>query len=265
MTQFPGKTSLEERLALFRAQAEDFQLQADTALKYAEQVWWTWNLKRKRLKIRSVDECMLGYGEEDMNHQDSFWWERIHPKDLRAVQRSLQRCFEGADATWNCEHRLLDAANEWVWVQQSGFVYRRDSGGQPLEMVGTTRKRQEVYQLLDLFEGADAVIGAFAESSPIRFCLRDPEGVVLMQSRALEKEFEQNLGEPLEQVLSGSEAEMEAWQTAFHSTLRGTGQEVDLNLRIGPGLTRPFALHLIPVSVHSQSFCVLELFIPRGN
>jgi len=259
------ETSLEELLIRSEARAEALQLQADTALKYAEQVWWSWNLPRKRIKIRSIGECILGYGEEDLSQKDSFWWNRIHPKDLRAVQTSLRNCFEEKTSVWRCEHRLLDVEDKWVWVEQSGIVNKRDAAGQALEMVGTTRKREEVYQLLDLIEGADAVIGAFSESAPVRFCLRDPEGVVLLRSRALEEEFSQTLGAPLEQALSHREADLEAWQSAFHSALRGTGNELDLTLRIGSGITRRFALHLVPVSQHGHPFCILEIFVPRGD
>ena len=259
------KGPLETRLASFQARVEALQLQADTALKYAEQVWWSWNLARKRIKIRSVDECILGYAEEDMSREDSYWWNRIHPGDLRAVRDSLQSCFEDRTPIWRCEHRLLDVTDQWVWVEQSGFVQKRDPQGKPLEMVGTTRKREEVYQLLELIKGADAVIGAFAESSPIRFCLLDQEGVILLRSRALEAEFKQTFGEPLEQALSDSKEELEAWQSAFHATLRGSTSELDLNLRIGRGMTRRFALHLIPVYQNKDPFCVLELFLPRGD
>lgn len=259
------ETSLVERLARSEARAEALQLQADTALKYAEQIWWSWNLPRKRIKIRSIGQCILGYGDDDLRREDSFWWNRIHPKDLRAVQTSLRSCLEGRTSVWRCEHRLLDVEDKWAWVEESGIVHKRDAAGQALEMVGTTRKREEVYQLLDLVEGADAVIGAFSASSPIRFCLRDPEGVILLRSRALEEEFSQTLGDPLEQALSHSEADLETWQSAFHSTLRGSENELDLTLRIASGITRRFALHLIPVSQHGHPFCILELFVPRGD
>ena len=117
---------LEERLAATLAEAESLQIQADTALKYAEQVWWAWNLKRKRLKIHAAGECILGYPQEDMEHSEQFWWDRIHPEDLLEVQQSLDASLNSPNKIWRCEHRFMDVAGDWVWVEQAGFVHQSD-------------------------------------------------------------------------------------------------------------------------------------------
>jgi PAS domain S-box-containing protein len=262
MKNGPSKEFLEERLASTEADLQKSLIQTDTALKYAEQVWWSWNLARKRLKIRSVGDCILGYGQHDMDHGEQFWWDRMHPEDIKEVEESLQACFDGKVEVWRCEHRLRDVGGEWVWVEESGFVLRRDADGNPVEMAGTTRKVQERYQLLDLFRGSESVIDAMLETAPVSFWIRDPEGVVLLASRHMKTRFSDRYGELLEESLCLAE-ELEAWREAFHKALHGDLVQRKLTLRPQSGDTIQHAHHLIPVPLDTTPFGVLEIFIPE--
>jgi PAS domain S-box-containing protein len=252
---------LEERLAATQAEAENFQMQADTALKYAEQVWWSWNLKRQRLKVRAVGECILGYGCEDLDHGDQFWWDRIHPEDRKEVEQSLQDCFESEERIWRCEHRLRDISGDWVWVEQSGFVHQSDADGNPVEMVGTTRKTQERYQLLDLFRGSETLIEALSEAAPIAFWIRDHEGMVLLASKTMKKLFgppeKYDNAEQLTRPQSIGE-----WQDAFQSALQDNGSKRQMVMRLKDGDEKQHEHHLIPLTQGEQTFAVLEVFIP---
>jgi hypothetical protein len=262
MKNGPSKEFLEERLASTEAELEESLMQADTALHYAEQVWWSWNLARRRLKIRSVGECILGYGDHDMDHGEAFWWDRMHPKDRKEVEQSLGECLNGTAETWRCEHRLRDVTGDWVWVEQSGFVLRRDAEGNPVEMVGTTRKVQERYQLLDLFRGSDSVLQAFLVEAPVSFWIRDPEGVVLRTSLHMAKQFEITRENASEEFICPA-SELDAWRTAFHSALHGDPVKRRIFLMDRAGETRAHAHHLIPIPLDKTPFGVMELFFPE--
>lgn len=237
-------------------------MRADTALKFAEQVWWSWNLSRNRLKIYSAGECILGYGHEDLEHHEQFWWDRMHPEDRDEVEESLQDCFAGSAEVWRCEHRLKDVSGDWVWVEQSGFVIRRKNDGGPLEMAGTTRKVQERYQLLDLFRGSESVIDAMAQKAPISFWLRDPEGIVLMVSQHLKGQFGEPENKPQDASLC-MPGELDSWREAFHEALQGNPLKRQINLLGQTGEARAYAHHLIAVPLDRTPFGVLELFIPE--
>lgn len=263
MKKDPSREFLEERLASAEAELQDSLMQADTALHYAEQVWWSWNLARKRLKIRSVGECILGYGDHDLDHGEAFWWERMHPEDLKEVKESLNDCLKGNAEIWRCEHRLRDVSGDWVWVEQSGFVTRRKASGEAAEMVGTTRKVQERYQLLDLFRGSDSVIEAFLQEAPLSFWIRDPEGVVLMTSRHMARQFGIASTNPPIESICAAEA-LDAWRTAFHSALRGESIKRRIILKDAAGNTVPHAHHLVPLPLDKAPFGILELFYPES-
>jgi PAS domain S-box-containing protein len=262
MSKQSPREFLEERLAAVQAEAENYQMQADTALQYAEQVWWSWNIKRHRIKIRSVGECILGYGPADMERGDQFWWDLIHPEDRREVEESLNECFKSRQQVWRCEHRLKDVGGEWVWVEQAGFVHQCDADGYPVEMVGTTRKTQERYQLLDLFRGSETLIEAFAESAPIPFWVRDHEGVVLLCSEAMKTLFGYpDILESMEEL--NSPESMDAWREAFQAALRGDEAERRMRMRQKSGEEKVHAHHLIPLTQGQQTFAILEVFLPR--
>lgn len=266
MQDSPHRNLLEDKLLQKESEAEAYRLQADTALKYAEQVWWSWNLRRKRLKIRSIGDCILGYRMEDLDREDPFWWNRMHPEDLKAIQDSLRLCLDGEEPVWHCQHRLLDVSGDWVWVEQTGFVQRRDPNGRPIEMVGTTRKIEEIFQLLEIIQGSDAIISALARNSPLRFCLRDPDGRLLLVSDALKEEFSHPFTSSApEDQLSASDEDRDVWRQGFQRAFHGQRTELDLALVAAPGLKRRFAIHLVPVKEHDRIFSVLELFIPRGD
>ena len=238
------------------------QLQADAAPRYAEQVWWTWDLGNQRLSVRSVGECILGYPEGDLEREEAFWWDRIHPADRPEVESTLKDCFDGLTAEWHCDHRMRDVANEWVWVAQSGVVLERDANGHPLEMVGTTRKRQECYQLLDLIRGSEALLDSFLEHSPIPFWLRDAEGMILLCSKAMRDTFGSFEAFPEEASLVGPEAALE-WQDLFQAVLHGQQKHQTVSMIDLAGKTLPCRHDLIPVSQGAGPFAILEIFQPQ--
>ena len=254
---------LQEQLAQTRAEAESFRMQADTALQSSEQVWWSWNLRRRRLKIRAVEDCILGYPEEDMDHGEQFWWDRMHPQDRAEVEESLMECFAGKTETWHCEHRLRDTAGDWVWVEQSGFVLQRDADGNPVDMVGTTRKTQERYQLLELFHGSEALLEALIEGSPMYFWVRGPEGEILLCSKSLVEALSSGhrVTSPRELTDAGNYRE---WNSAFQTALNGDTIRCEITLQLRGAQPVPFAIHLIPVTAsEGQPFAVLEVIVPQ--
>lgn len=250
---------LQERLAATIAEAESLQVQVDTALRYAEQVWWTWDLRRGRLKIRAAGDCILGYPHEDLDHNENFWWDRIHPEDLAEVKQTLRDSMKSPDKIWRCEHRLQDVTGDWVWVEQSGFVNQSDADGNAVEMVGTTRKTQERYQLLDLFRGSETLVDALVDSAPVAFWVRDPEGAILLCSQTMKEQFG-----PLETIESfgklASPEDHATWRESFQSALRDHPAEHAMTMRLADGSSKAIGLHIIPLTEGTQTFAVLEVF-----
>ncbi|NDV61682.1 PAS domain-containing protein [Puniceicoccales bacterium CK1056] len=261
MSDQGSREFLEERLASTLAEAENLKIQADTALKYAEQVWWAWNLRRKRLKIHAAGECILGYPHEDMEHSEQFWWDRIHPEDLLEVQQSLEIALKSPERIWRCEHRFMDVTGDWVWVEQAGFVHQSDAEGNPVEMVGTTRKTQERYQLLDLFRGSETLIDALVRSAPVAFWVRGPEGIILLSSQVMKEWFGPFNTTGAVDKLAKPE-DLASWHKEYQAALLNTHSSRKRPLLLNDGSWKQFEHHLIPLTQGLETFAVLEVFIP---
>jgi len=265
MTKLPQSEALDKRIRRLMQESEDYRIQVDMALRCSEQVWWTWNLPRKRLKIKAAGDCILGYGPEDLEHGEAFWWDRIHPEDLHEVKATLQQCFASQHPLWECEHRFLDAAGDWSWVAENGFVNKWDADGNPVEMVGTTRKREEVFQLLELLEGSEAVVNALSANAPVAFCIRDGEGVLLHCSHQMLTLLGDGCGKPIDQRLTLDEESLGRWHHAFEMALEGKTNQTKVTLALKSGEEQLFRISLSPVAHHSEAFAVLEIFQPLAS
>lgn len=252
---------LEERLAATLAESESLQLKANTALESAEQVWWVWDLATGRLTIHAPGECILGYPHEDMEQPEQFWWDRIHPEDLPEVKETLEAAMHEPGRIWKCEHRFRDVTGDWVYVEQTGFVHSRDAEGNPVEMMGITRKTQERYQLLDLFRGSETLIDAMVDSAPVAFWVRDSEGTILLCSWQMEESFG-----PVDSLQTieklTSPGQLMAWREAYHAALRDECVKRKMTMCFADGSRSQVEHHLIPLTQETETFAILEVFKP---
>ena len=89
---------------------------------------------------------MLGYSDGDIGSGVEEWESRIHPEDKEQTMAAAKALLDGKTALYSHEHRMRCKDGSWKWILSRGAVVRRDSGGQPLRVVGThsdiTEKRQ---------------------------------------------------------------------------------------------------------------------------
>lgn len=242
--------------------SSSYRLQANAALHYAEQVWWSWSLPRKRLKIRAIGDCILGYPEEDMDRREDFWMEKIHPDDRKNFDSTLKDCLEGRTPAWRCQHRFKDAAGDWVWVEESGFVRNRDKDNHPVELVGVTRKVHETYQLLDLFVGAESIIEAMAADGPVAFLVRSPQGDILLRSNAFRETFSSGDEDNPETAAGPSAKDSSQWQTDLQACLANGRHTTNRQLHERSGQKKPYQHTLVRVGPADNALAVIEFFQP---
>ena len=90
---------------------------------------------------------MLGFAVEDVGDSPREWIDRIHPDDRPPFRRHLDAHLAGASEQLEFEHRMRNAAGEYLWVLARGVAVR-DESGKPYRMAGsqtdiTARKRAE--------------------------------------------------------------------------------------------------------------------------
>lgn len=122
--------------------------QADQALRASEARWafalegagdgvWDWDMATNTVFFSRRWKEMLGYSEAEIGTQPEEWTKRVHPDDMPAMSKNLQRHLEGHTAAYHFEHRLLCKDGTYLPVLTRGMVVARDLAGKPVRIVGT--------------------------------------------------------------------------------------------------------------------------------
>jgi PAS domain S-box-containing protein len=108
---------------------------------------WDSDLLTKRIWRGEGVQTLFGYPEDIAQAGLEWWTEKIHPEDRERVTSSIRAVIEGEGSSWLDEYRFRRADGSYAYVSDRGYLVR-DTGGQPLRMVGamvdiTERKRTE--------------------------------------------------------------------------------------------------------------------------
>jgi len=100
--------------------------------------FWDFDFEGDRMHRIGADS-LLGAGSEVVLSGTQWRQGAIHPDDLPRVEQILAEHVAGRREYFESQHRIRNAAGDWVWVLSRGKIVRRDATGQPLRMAGTAR------------------------------------------------------------------------------------------------------------------------------
>jgi PAS domain S-box-containing protein len=106
----------------------------------------------------------LGYEPQEYLEHPNFWWNRVHPDDLAAVQAETSRLFETGSHT--IEYRFLKKDGTYCWVNDAQQLIR-DEKGQLVEVVGSwsdMTERRRLGEALAAAQGANLNVLREAQS-----------------------------------------------------------------------------------------------------
>jgi len=134
------------------------------ALESARIGTWDVNNQTQELVVNARAAHMLGYREDEVEHNNQSWLDLVHPHDRVNTNRALTHYSNPNLDVVALEYRIRHKKGHYVWVQSYGRAVERDADGQPRRIVGTLiditeskcqealRNRQR--QLLDLLNQA---------------------------------------------------------------------------------------------------------------
>ncbi len=100
--------------------------------------FWDWDVQHNTIYRVGADQ-LLGLSTDQQLSTDDWRNRSLHPDDLPRVQAVMQAHITGQTDAFDSEHRLRNAAGEWIWVRSRGKVVERDTAGNPLRIAGTAR------------------------------------------------------------------------------------------------------------------------------
>jgi len=117
------------------------------AVRGANDGLWDWDLEADRVFFSPRWKSMLDFEINDVGDSPREWLDRIHPDDRPPFRRHLDAHLQGATEHFEFEHRMRNAAGEYLWVLARGVAVR-DHEGKAYRMAGsqtdiTARKRAE--------------------------------------------------------------------------------------------------------------------------
>jgi len=136
------------------------------ALESARIGTWDLNYATQERMLNSRAAAMLGFREDELEHSNLGWMDRVHPYDRVHIERATQEHRQGSGDVVALEYRIRHKRGHHIWVRSYGRVVEYDRQGRALRVVGTLiditedkqkealRNRQR--QLLDLLNQAQA-------------------------------------------------------------------------------------------------------------
>jgi len=97
---------------------------------------WYWNLETDEIEFSSQWKSMLGYEDSDIRNSTEEWFNRVHPEDIKNVQRDISIHIDGFTPQFQNEHRLLHKDGNYRWMISRGRA-ERNSSGKALRLIGS--------------------------------------------------------------------------------------------------------------------------------
>jgi PAS domain S-box-containing protein len=139
----------------------NYQLRLNDILEGTNAGTWNWDLKSGDLVLSERWAEIIGRTLEELGVVTvQTWQDNVHPDDLKAVAKELERHFSRELGYYDVEFRQPHKKGHWVWVNARGKVVEWSDDGQPLRMSGThldiTKSKQIEQELVHSKEVAES-------------------------------------------------------------------------------------------------------------
>lgn len=128
-----AETALRESEEQLKLVNERFQL----AARAVNCLIYDWDLTSDRVERTDGLTRLLGYTLAEAEPTGQWWAERVHPDDLQTLREQAWRDLATED-TFSGEYRVLNKANQYVYMLDQCLVVARDAEGKPIRIVGST-------------------------------------------------------------------------------------------------------------------------------
>ncbi|WP_254843556.1 EAL domain-containing protein [Shewanella sp. UCD-KL21] len=122
--------------------------ESNQRLTNAEQRWlysinadqhgiWDWDTISNGVFLSDHWKEILGYQSDDIESSYEAWEALLHPDDKKAVVAALNNYLQGKTRHYESVHRMLNKANDYIWVLDRGQIIQWDELGKPIRVIGS--------------------------------------------------------------------------------------------------------------------------------
>ncbi len=118
-----------------QSQLRDRENRLSLTLWATDDEFWDWDFETNTLHRLSSSK-LIGEKLAEMIAVEQWRNENIHSDDFPRVKAKLIKHLRGQTDAFDCQFRLKDSDDTWVWVQSRGRVVTRNAQGKALRMAG---------------------------------------------------------------------------------------------------------------------------------
>ncbi|MDR7856624.1 diguanylate cyclase [Tissierella sp.] len=145
---------------------------------------WIWNIETGNVVINKRYASVIGYRLDELTPFSlDAWKEFVHEGDRKKVKKYLQEQIEGKSQYYDCDLRVRNKDESWIWVHNRGKTIKWDENGKPIMMFGlifdiTERKNNEMEKLK---------LTTAIEQASVTVIMTDKDGNIQYGNPAFEK------------------------------------------------------------------------------
>ncbi len=98
---------------------------------------WDWDLNTNKVFFSRQWKAMLGYTDNEIEHDLGEWERRVHPDDIISAYDNIQKHLSGITSEYCNEHRMKARDGSYKWILDRGKVTEFDRDGNPSRFIGT--------------------------------------------------------------------------------------------------------------------------------
>jgi PAS domain S-box-containing protein len=143
---------------------------------------WDWNVPTGKAFFSAPYYELLGYEDQEFFASYSYWRQFVHPEDIGAVEKEMQRSIETGKG-FEIDLRLKKKSGAWEWFCMRGKPVEWDTAGKVLRMLGTfsniaERKQAEAYREMN-----NEILQILNEAGKMQDTLQQVLGVLKARTR----------------------------------------------------------------------------------
>ncbi|RTY87772.1 PAS domain-containing sensor histidine kinase [Flavobacterium sp. RSP15] len=147
-------TAIIEKLKSSNDDIKESNEKYDIVAKATSDTIWDWKIEGDNFYWNKGIETVFGYKQDEVGHNSTWWFDKIHPEDSIKMSIKLYAFIEQKTENWQDQYRFRCADNSYKYVLDRGFLLK-DENGKATRMIGAIQditKQKEEEQRLKLLE-----------------------------------------------------------------------------------------------------------------